>query len=209
MDKKVMLKSRISKILQEEEFSEALTLLKEQLIKDISQDINDRIIVKKVSDEEIRDEIRGYFTELFDDNIENIEEMTHNISTEDYNKFGTYNDYVDRFRVVFDSLNLPQDKKEELFSAVASISNYSVYNLMLLRSITNAVYDTLDKETSDKIFNKAIFNVENETSILIKDISNSEKTGKSLKELESEKKRSNVVSFDFSKTDKRISGFKN
>lgn len=198
-------------MLQEEEFKDNLDVVKEQIYHDISKDIAEGIIVKKISDEDLREEIRAYFKDFFDEDIKDFEEMSQNVTAQDYNEFGQYNEYVDNFRIVFDSLNLPPDKKEELFNAVASISNYSVYNLMLLRSVTNAIYDTLDKETSDKIFNKAIYNVENETNILIKDINEAENTGKSLKEVgdERKKKNSNVVHYDFTNIDRRLSGFKN
>lgn len=198
-------------MLQEEEFMDNLDVVKEQIYHDISKDIAEGIIVKKISDEDLREEIRAYFKDFFDEDIKDFEEMSQNVTAQDYNEFGQYNEYVDNFRIVFDSLNLPPDKKEELFNAVASISNYSVYNLMLLRSVTNAIYDTLDKETSDKIFNKAIYNVENETNILIKDINEAENTGKSLKEVgdERKKKNSNVVHYDFTNIDRRLSGFKN
>lgn len=211
IDKSIVLKTRIYNMLQEEEFKDNLDVVKEQIYHDISKDIAEGIIVKKISDEDLREEIRAYFKDFFDEDIKDFEEMSQNVTAQDYNEFGQYNEYVDNFRIVFDSLNLPPDKKEELFNAVASISNYSVYNLMLLRSVTNAIYDTLDKETSDKIFNKAIYNVENETNILIKDINEAENTGKSLKEVgdERKKKNSNVVHYDFTNIDRRLSGFKN
>lgn len=211
IEKGTVIKARVYNILQEEEFKDILDQIKESVCQDIAKDITDGIIYKKVSDEEIREEIRDYFKDYFDEDIEEIELLSHEVSGEDYNEFGQYNEYVDNFRMVFDTLKLPADKKEELFNAVASISNYSVYNLMLLRSVTNAIYDIVDKDTSTKIFSKAIYNVENETSSMIKSINESNITGKTLKEIsdENEKKEDKVIPFDFSKVDKRLSGFKN
>lgn len=210
IDKSIVIKARVYNILQEEEFKDTLIQMKEQLIQDIAQDISEGIIVKKISDDDLREEVRDYFKDFFDEDIKEYEEIAESVSSEDYNSFGVYNEQIDNFRTVFNSLDLPLDKKEALFNAVASISNYSQYNLMLLRSVTNAIYDTLDKETSDKIFNKAIYNVENETNILIHDMNESERTGKTLQDIsrEKEKKNNNVVPFDLSKVDKRLAGFK-
>ena len=61
IEKGTVIKARVYNILQEEEFKDILDQIKESVCQDIAKDITDGIIYKKVSDEEIREEIRDYF----------------------------------------------------------------------------------------------------------------------------------------------------
>lgn len=201
-------KSKVLGILKEEEFSDIISKISEQVCSDIASDIVNQTIHKDVTDDEIRNDIREYFADYFISDAEKIKNISDNIQdNSEYDQFGVYNEQMDRFNVVFKNLDLPKDQKKELFDSVVSISNYSAYNLMLLRTLSNAIYNTLDGKTANDIIQKALFGVSEETILMMEEIGDNKELQK-VEPSEEKRQTSNVIPFSSHKTDDRLMRFK-
>ena len=201
-------KSKVLGILKEEEFSDIISKISEQVCSDIASDIVNQTIHNDVTDDEIRNDIREYFADYFISDAEKIKNISDNMQdNSEYDQFGVYNEQMDRFNVVFKNLDLPKDQKKELFDSVVSISNYSAYNLMLLRTLSNAIYNTLDGKTANDIIQKALFGVSEETILMMEEIGDNKELQK-VESSEEKRQTSNVIPFSSHKTDDRLMRFK-
>ncbi len=154
LDSNTTLRNRIIKMMEEEEFKDNANILRQGAIDDFANSIVKNLMVKKISNEDLRNEIRNAFKKYFEADIE-VDFVGSDASKDNNDGFKEYNEYLDRFKVLFTQMDITSEQKSELFNIVASINNFGMYYVMLFRSLSNAIYDTVDPATANIIISRA------------------------------------------------------
>ena len=154
LDNNTTLRNRIIKMMEEEEFKDNANILRQGAIDDFVNSIVKNLMVKKISNEDLRNEIRNAFKKYFEADIE-VDFVGSDASKDKNDGFKEYNEYLDRFKVLFTQMDITSEQKSELFNIVASINNFGMYYVMLFRSLSNAIYDTVDPATANIIISRA------------------------------------------------------
>ena len=148
--------NRVVKILKEDEFKESLEIMQKGMFDELARHIADNIIIDKISNEELRAEIRLYFENYYEDDIETGNTTKKENSSGAIIDFSNYNEYMDRFLILFEQLDLPTDQRQELHNSVASINNYGAYLITLCRCLSDAIYNSVDLATANIIMANAV-----------------------------------------------------
>ncbi len=192
-DKKQSLINKINLILEDEEFNESVERIREIVKNDIAESIADGILIHNIPDQALREEVKAYFNDFF--SSLNADEVTEIQEDYDVQQFGTYNEQVDTFLNLFKELRLPEEQKTQLFNSVTSISNYSLYNLMLTRTLCNAIYSCLDPVTAEQVILTAVNGVQMGTDTVFSTVHQAEESEH--REFKKAVNESNVIQFDF------------
>lgn len=168
---KSSLKNRILQILEEDEFSDSLKLFEKNIYDDLAIDIGQNID-DSISNDNLRNVIRDYFEKYSDVDINDFDVYMEKKSDENLGMFGMYDEVIDKFLQVLSGLNIKESDKDQIFKAVADISNSRLYYFMLIMSISDAIYNNLDKETADKIMYEATQSVNKSADSIITNIEN-------------------------------------
>ena len=163
MSKDTALHNRLIKLLNEEEFKENTEIIKQGAVDEFADSIIKKLVGQTINNDELRDAIRSAFKTYFEEDIE-VDFVKANSSDSSYNGLNEYNEYLDQFRVIFTQIEAPQEQKTALFSAVANINNFGMYYLMLFRSLSSAIYDSVDPATANMIMARAAKQIENQTA---------------------------------------------
>lgn len=168
---KSSLKNRILQLLEEDEFGDSLKLFEKNIYDDLAEDIGQNVD-DSISNDNLRTVIRDYFERYSDVDINDFDVYMEKKVADIPGMFGMYDEVIDNFLQVLSSLNIKESDKNQIFKAVADISNSRLYYFMLIMSISDAIYNNLEKETADKIMYEATQSLNKSTDSIITNIEN-------------------------------------
>lgn len=168
---KSSLKNRILQLLEEDEFGDSLKLFEKNIYDDLAEDIGQNVD-DSISNDNLRTVIRDYFERYSDVDINDFDVYMEKKVADNPGMFGMYDEVIDNFLQVLSSLNIKESDKDQIFKAVADISNSRLYYFMLIMSISDAIYNNLEKETADKIMYEATQSLNKSTDSIITNIEN-------------------------------------
>ena len=168
---KSSLKNRILQLLEEDEFGDSLKLFEKNIYDDLAEDIGQNVD-DSISNDNLRTVIRDYFERYSDVDINDFDVYMEKKVADNPGMFGMYDEVIDNFLQVLSSLNIKESDKDQIFKAVADISNSRLYYFMLIMSISDAIYNNLEKEAADKIMYEATQSLNKSTDSIITNIEN-------------------------------------